>query len=137
MARVFTYKGKNIEELKALSMDELVKILPSRIRRTLNRGLNEENRKLLIKIKKARENQSKKTIKTHCRDMPVLPEMVGMTFGVHKGGVHKNVDDFTTFEVKPEMVGHFMGEFALTRRETKHSAPGIGATRSSMFVSVK
>lgn len=137
MARVFTYKGKSIEELKAMSMDELVKILPSRIRRTLNRGLNEENRKLLMKIKKARENQSKKIIKTHCRDMPILPEMVGMTFGVHKGGVHKNGDDFVIFEVKPEMIGHYMGEFALTRKEVKHSAPGIGATRSSMFVAAK
>jgi len=137
MARIFTYKGKTIEELKAMSMDELVKILPSRIRRTLNRGLNEQNRKLLIKVKKTREKGLKKIIKTHCRDMPILPEMVGLTFGVHKGGVHKNNDDFMTIEIKPEMIGHFIGEFAMTRKEVKHSAPGIGATRSSMFISVK
>jgi len=134
MARIFTYKGKTIEELKAMSLDELIKILPSRIRRSLKRGLDEQNRKLLLKIRKTlASGDNNKEIKTHCRDMPILPEMVGAKIKVHKGGVHKNNDDFVRVEITPEMIGHYLGEFALTRKPVKHSAAGIGATRSSKF----
>lgn len=135
MARVFTYKGKTIDELKALSIDELIKIFPARIRRTLKRGLNEENRKLLLKIRKTLANPAtrNKVIRTHCRDMVILPEMVGAKIGVHKGGVIKNGDAFTVITITPEMIGHYLGEFALTRKPVKHSAAGIGATRSSKF----
>ncbi|MFN3527684.1 MAG: 30S ribosomal protein S19 [Candidatus Altarchaeaceae archaeon] len=135
MARIFTYKGKTIDELKALSIDELIKIFPARIRRTLKRGLNEENRKLLLKIRKTLANPTtrNKVIRTHCRDMVILPEMVSAKIGVHKGGVIKNGDAFTIINITPEMIGHYLGEFALTRKPVKHSAAGIGATRSSKF----
>lgn len=135
MARIFTYKGKTIEELNAMSLDELIKIFPSRVRRKLKRGMDEQSRKLLIKIRKTLADPSKKTklIKTHCRDMIILPEMVGAKIGVHKGGVHKNNDEFVVFDITPEMVGHYLGEFALTRKQVKHGAAGIGATRSSKF----
>lgn len=134
MARIFTYKGKTIEELKAMSLDELIKILPSRIRRTLTRGLNDQNRKLLLKIRKMQSKGNlNKVIRTHCRDMPILPEMVETKIGIHKGGVYKNNDAFVVVTITPEMIGHYLGEFALTRKPTKHSAAGIGATRSSKF----
>ncbi len=131
----FTYKGYTIKELRAMSMDELVKILPSRIRRSLLRGFNERSKKLMIDIKKNRkamdDGGKPKAIKTHCRNFPILPEMVDMSFSVYNG------KEFVAFEVKPDMIGQYLGEFALTRKPVKHSAPGIGATRSSLFVPIK
>ncbi len=133
MARVFTYKGKTIDELKALSIDELAKIMPSRIRRVLNRGLDEPRRKLLLKIRKTLATNKDKVIKTHCRDMPILPEMVGAKIAVHRGGKDSSNPAFVTVEITPEMIGHYLGEFAMTRKPVKHSAAGIGATRGSKF----
>ena len=131
MAREFTYRGKKIEELKSMGITELAKLLPARQRRHLNRGLTEDQKKLMQKIKDAKEGKRKKTIKTHCRDMPILPEMFGLKIQVHSG------KEFVTLEIGPEMIGHLLGEYVLTRREVKHKAPGVGATRSSKHVSVK
>lgn len=118
-----------------MSMDDLVKIFPSRVRRTLKRGFSEMQKKLIADVKASRKildgGGKPKTIKTHCRNMPILPEMVGLKFGIYAG------KEFTEVEVKPEMVGQVLGEFALTRKTVKHSAPGIGATRSSLFVPIK
>ncbi|MDH5788198.1 MAG: ribosomal protein S19 family protein, partial [Candidatus Bathyarchaeota archaeon] len=69
--------------------------------------------------------------KTHVRDMIILPEMVGTTLFVHNG------KDFVQVEIKPEMIGHCLGEFAITNRPVKHGTPGIGASRSSMYVPLK
>ena len=63
--------------------------------------------------------------------MIILPEMVGVKIGVYNG------KEYTPVEVKPEMIGHRLGEFALTRKPVKHSSPGFGATRSSKFVPLK
>lgn len=130
----FFYRGMGIEELQKMTMDKFISLLPSRQRRTLKKGLPPEKRKLLVKLRKAKEalkNGEQTTIRTHCRDMVVLPEMVGLTVGIYDG------KGFTVVEIQPEMVGHFFGEFALTRRRVKHSAPGIGATKSSMYVPLK
>ena len=131
----FTYRGKTLNELLGMSMDDLVKLLPSRIRRNLKRGFTESEKKLLIQIKNNRKilNEGGKSgiIKTHCRDIPILPEMVGLKFGIYTG------KEFVEVEIKPEMIGLHLGEFALTRKPVKHSAPGIGATRSSLFVPIK
>ena len=117
-----------------MSMDELVKILPSRARRSLLRGFNEDQKKLLKKVKKAQEalkEGKKKVVKTHCRDTPILPEMVGLDFEIYNG------KEFTRVEIKTEMIGQYLGEYSLTRKPVKHSAPGVGATRSSLFVPIK
>ncbi len=129
MARVFTYRGYTLEELQKMSLEEFAKIVKARIRRKLFRGFTEAEKKLLQRIRKYRGKN--KFIKTHCRDMVILPEMVGLTIGVHNG------KEFVPVKITPEMIGHRLGEFALTRKQVKHSAPGIGATRSSKFVSVK
>lgn len=126
----FNYKGKTLEELQKMSLQELIKILPSRARRSLVRGFTEYQKKFLLKIRKSGRN-SKDIIKTHCRDMVVLPEMVGLMVGVYQG------KEFVTIEISPEMIGHYLGEFALTRKRVEHSAPGIGATKSSGALSVK
>jgi small subunit ribosomal protein S19 len=122
----FTYRGKNIEELKSLSLNELSALLPSRQRRIIKRGLTDQQKILLAKIKKGEKN-----IETHCRDLIVLPEMVGKTIRVHNG------KEFLPVSIIEEMIGHCLGEFTFTRRSVAHSAPGIGATKSSAALSVK
>ncbi len=130
----FSYRGLSIEELQKMPMDKFISMLPSRQRRTLKKGLPPEKRKLVVRLRKAKkalQDGEKVVVRTHRRDMVILPEMVGLTIGIHSG------KDFTVVEISPEMVGHFLGEFALTRRRVKHSAPGIGATKSSMYVPLK
>lgn len=126
MAKVFVYKGKNLEELKKLTLEEFAKLIPSRERRSLKRGLTEQQKTLLKHIK-----QGKKEFKTHCRDLVILPEMVDKLIKVHNG------KEWVPVKIQPEMLGHRLGEFALTRKQIKHSAPGIGATRSSASMSVR
>lgn len=130
----FAYKGVTLEELQKMPMDRFIALLPSRQRKSLKKGLSPEKRKLLVKLRKAKKAQEKGesvVVRTHSRDMIILPELVGLTVGIHNG------KEFTMVEITPEMVGHFLGEFALTRKRVKHSAPGIGATRSSMYVPLK
>lgn len=122
----FVFRGKTLEELKKISVNELAQLLASRQRRTLKRGFTEQQKILLKKIR-----SNTKNIETHCRDMVILPEMVGMTIKVHHG------KEFIPVMIEPEMIGHCLGEFALTRKKVAHSAPGIGATRSSASLSVK
>jgi small subunit ribosomal protein S19 len=134
MPKKFTFRGYSLEELQKLSLDDFVKLLPSRQRRSLLRGLQSRHKKLLERVRavKERGKEGKDTlIRTHCRDMIILPEMVGLKFGVHNG------KEFVVIEIKPEMIGHRLGEFSLTRKKVTHGTPGIGATRSSMFVPLK
>lgn len=134
MPREFTYRGFTLEQLQEMSMDEFIMLLPSRHRRSLQRGLSLEQRTLLEKVRKAKEAMRKGqtvTIKTHARDMVILPEMVGLTIHVHNG------KEFVPVEIKPEMIGHYLGEFAVTNKPVKHGTPGIGASRSSMYVPLK
>jgi len=134
MPKEFRYRGYTIEDLQTMSMDEFIRLLPSRQRRSLLRGLSQEQRILLESVRKAKEStkQGQKTvIKTHARDMIILPEMVGVTLLIHNG------KDFAAVEIVPEMIGHFLGEFAITNKPVKHGTPGIGASRSSMYVPLK
>ncbi|MEK6864545.1 MAG: 30S ribosomal protein S19 [Nanoarchaeota archaeon] len=127
----FTFRGKTLEELQKLSIEELAKLLTSRQRRTLTRGFTDAEKSLLEKIKKFKEGKKKKPVKTHCRDMIILPMMIGMTIHIHSG------KQFNPVLMEPEMIGHTLGEFTMNRKKVAHSAPGIGATRSSAGASVK
>ena len=135
MPKEFTYRGFTLEQLQAMSMDEFINLLPARPRRSLHRGLPQEQRTLLEKLRTAREEARKggtaPTVKTHVRDMTILPEMVGLTVNVHNG------KEFVQIEIKPEMIGHSLGEFAITNKPVRHGTPGIGASRSSMYVPLK
>jgi small subunit ribosomal protein S19 len=128
----FTYRGHTMEELQDMDIETVADLLPARKRRSIERGLSVEKEKL---IAKARERGDEETandpIRTHLRDMPVLPEFVGKTFAVHNG------QDFERVRVEPEMLGHYLGEFQLTRTSVEHGQAGIGATRSSKFVPLK
>jgi len=130
-SREFRYRGRTLEELQAMTLDDLASVMPARIRRTLKRGLSPENKKLLEKIRKYRSKGVNKPIRTHRRDMPVLPEMVGARMAVHNG------KEFVEITITPEMMGHYLGEFAMTNRIVRHGKPGKGATRSSKFVPLK
>lgn len=135
MPKKFTFRGYAIEELQKLSLDNFANLLPARQRRSLVRGLTPREKKLLERIQDARKLKEKGgkevLIRTHCREMIILPEMVGLKFAVHNG------KEFVTIEVKPEMLGHRLGEFSHPRKKVTHSMPGIGATRSSMYIPLK
>ncbi len=131
MVKEFKYRGKSISELDKFSLNEIADLLKARQRRKIKRGFNDNQKKLLVKIKDVKEGKSKKRIKTHLRDMIILPEMVGVTLSIYSG------KEFVPVELKSEMIGHYLGEFVLTRKEVKHSSPGVGATRSSAHISVK
>ncbi|MFW6121605.1 MAG: 30S ribosomal protein S19, partial [Petrotogales bacterium] len=113
----FRYRGYSLEELQKLSLDELLPLLPSRMRRTLKRGITPEQNKLLQDVKNAKRGD---IIKTHCRDMIILPEFVGHIIQVHSG------KEFQRVNIQPQMIGHYLGEFALTRGKVKHTGPGVG-----------
>jgi len=134
MPKEFMYRGLTLEQLQNMSMDEFINLLPSRQRRSLHRGLSSDQRTLLEELRKTKEALRKGenvTLKTHVRDMVILPEMVGLTILVHNG------KEFTSVEIKPEMIGHYLGEFAITNKPVRHGTPGIGASRSSMYVPLK
>jgi len=123
----FEFRGKSIEEIKEMNLEEFSLMLKARQRRSLKRGLTEKQKKLLERIRK----DPKKFHRTRSREMLILPEMVGIKMGVYNG------KEYVQLEIKPEMLGHRLGEFVLTRKSVKHSAPGFGATRSSKFVPLK
>ena len=128
----FTYRGHTLDELQDMSLDEVAELLPARQRRTIERGLSVEQEKLLEKARNAGEEETANNpLRTHLRGMPIVPEFVGLTFAVHNG------QSFERVEVEPEMIGHYLGEFQLTRNSVEHGQAGIGATRSSKFVPLK
>jgi len=124
----FSFKGKKMEELKEMSIEDFSKLCTSRTRRSLKRGFD---KKMLKKIEKAEKGDGKKPIRTHERDTIIIPRMVGLTFAIHKGNAFDNV------EIKPAMLGHYLGEFAMTRKRLIHGKAGIGATRSSTAISAR
>jgi len=131
MPKEFRYRGFTFEQLLEMSMDDFLNLLTARARRSLKRGLYYEQRRILEKIRAAKEGRYDKPIRTHCRDVIILPEMVGLTVHVYNG------KEFIPVEIKPEMIGHYLGEYAMTNKPVKHGTPGIGASRSSMYVPLK
>lgn len=128
VVKEFSFKGKSLPELEAMSIEEFAKICNSRARRSLLRGFD---RQLLKKISKAKKGDHKKPVRTHLRDAIVIPQMAGLIFAVHKGNM------FEMVEIKPQMLGHYLGEFALTRKRLLHGKAGIGATRSSTAITAR
>lgn len=135
--REFTFRGHTMDELMQMPLyppedgsDQMSisGLVSSRVRRSLAKGLGRERTHFLNRITEA---EGDNVVRTHCRDMPVLPVMVGKTVGIYNGR------DFVNIEIKPEMIGHYLGEFAVTRRRPVHTGPGVGATRSSKHVSLK
>lgn len=122
----FTFRGYTVEELKQMSIAELLPLMPARARRKIRRGLSRGEEGLLGRFRRGEPR-----IRTHLRSMIVLPEMVGRSIEVHNGKEWVKVD------LQPESVFHYLGEFALTRKKVVHGTAGIGATRSSKYVPLK
>ncbi|MBN2127028.1 MAG: 30S ribosomal protein S19 [Candidatus Diapherotrites archaeon] len=133
MAKEFTFKGKTIQELQAMSINDFAKLIPSRARRTLER--NGMDKTVLEKIGKARKSADAgkypKPIRTHLRDQVIIPSMIGLNFAVYNG------KEFSVFEIKQGMLGHCLGEFSFTRKRLTHGKAGIGATRSSTAITAR
>ncbi|MFW9939889.1 MAG: 30S ribosomal protein S19 [Promethearchaeota archaeon] len=130
----FHYRGYTLEELKKMNMDQFIQLLPARPRRSLKRGLPPRQKKLLERLRRAyRAKKRGKDLvtRTHVRDMIIFPDFVGLKIGIYNGR------EFEVVDIKPEMVGHYLGEFSLTRKRVSHGSPGIGATRSSKYVPLK
>ncbi len=124
----FTYRGKTLEELNSLDVRGFAKYVKSKTRRAILRNFQQiEGFVNLAKEKISRE----KKIRTHKRDIIIVPSMVGMNIQVHNG------NSFVPVQIVGEMLGHRLGEFSLTRGKIKHSKAGIGATKGSKHKSKK
>ncbi|MDW7732392.1 MAG: 30S ribosomal protein S19 [Methanolobus sp.] len=122
----YTFRGKTVEELKSLSIEEFSELLPARERRTIKKGFTEGRKQVIQSLR-----DGKDSIRTHYRDIIIFPDMVGKQIEVYNGKT------FVAVEIQPEMVGHRFGEFAPTRSKVSHGSAGVGATRSSKFVPLK
>jgi small subunit ribosomal protein S19 len=129
MPKEFLYRGLTEEELRSISMDEFIRMLPSRMRRSLRRGLTPEQRILIEKIRT--RSPDKGPLKTHARDLIILPEMIGKIVRVFNG------KEFVDVRIDIKKVGHYLGEYAITNQPVRHGRPGIGASRSSMYIPLK
>ena len=123
--KIFSYRGKTLEDLQQMTLSEFAEMLPSRQRRSIKRGLDEGKKKIMKKLSKL------DSIETHVRDMIVLPQFVGKTIKIHNG------KEFFPVIIQEDMIGCFFGELSQTRRKVQHNAPGVGATKSSSNLSVK
>lgn len=124
----FTYRGKTVAELQAMPLAEVLPLLPSRTRRLYTRGVKAEELKFLRKVEEAKPGEA---VRTHFRHMGILPRFVGKVIQVHNG------KEFVNVTVQPEMIGHRLGEFAITTKACIHTGVGVGATRSSKHVPLK
>ncbi len=131
MVKVFKYRGYTLEQLQSISLEAFLSLLPSRQRRSLNKGISDDKRKLLEEARATKDGKLNKPIKTHARDMVILPYMVGLTIHVHNG------KEFIPVEIKPQMIGHYLGEYVITNKRVAHGTPGIGSSRSSLYVPLK
>ena len=122
----FLYRGKTLEELQKMPVEEFIQLLPARRRRSLSRGMMDKNTRFFRHLDRGDE-----VIKTHSREIIIVPSMVGRKISVHDGRKFVNVN------VQADMIGHSLGEFALTRAQVKHTGVGVGATRSSKFMPLK
>ncbi len=121
----YTYHGYNLEALRAMSMEDLLPIMPTGARRKVLRGFTRGEEDVRAKIAES------DGVRTHIRSMIILPEMVGKTVAIYSG------KEFVNVEIPVEGIFHYFGEFALTRKKVTHGSAGVGATRSSKYVPLK
>ena len=128
MVKEFRYHGLSKEELANMPQEKLLKLFSARVRRSLTRGINDDKRKLMEEMK---DKNNKNPIKTHLRDVIILPYMVGVTVHIFSG------KEFVPITITLQMVGHYLGEYVITNKRVNHGAPGVGASRSSLYVPLK
>ncbi|KAG4095899.1 hypothetical protein PIROE2DRAFT_67079 [Piromyces sp. E2] len=134
--RKYSYRGVELSRLLDLNTEEFIELVDARKRRKFQRGLKRKPMGLIKKLRKAKqavteEGEKPECVKTHLRNMVIVPEMIGSIVGIYNGKT------FNQVEIKPDMIGHYLGEFSITYKPVKHGRPGIGATHSSRFVPLK
>jgi small subunit ribosomal protein S19 len=128
----FTFRGKTLADLQKMEIAEFAKLCKARPRRNLLRGVDKKVlKKMEIAAKAKKENKKPVVVRTHRRDLIIIPAMVGLLFGIYKG------NSFETVEIKQEMLGHYLGEMVMTRKRLMHGKAGIGATRSSTAIATR
>lgn len=130
MAERIAFRGKTPSELADLQMDNYLKMMTSRQRRSIKRN-SMNYRQLVEKIRRHKEKGNQKPIRTHIREAVIRPEWVGMSFEVHDG------KEFKKLQITANMLNHTLGQYAYTTKRVQHSAPGIRATRGSKFLAAK
>ncbi|MEE9565670.1 MAG: 30S ribosomal protein S19 [Nitrosopumilaceae archaeon] len=131
MVKKFEFQGIPLKEIEKMPMDKLFQLFSARARRSLTRGITDGKRKLIVEIKSAKSGKNKNPIKTHLRDLIILPYMTGVQIGVFSG------KEFVPVNIVPEMIGHYLGEYVITNKRVSHGAPGVGSSRSSLYVPLK
>ena len=124
----FTFRGKSLEELQAMKLEEFAKLCTSQARRSLLKGVDKH---ILAKVAKAKGDAKAKPVRTHSRDLIIIPEMVGTRFAIHRGNT------FELLDIDERMLGHYIGEFVFTRKRLQHGKAGIGATKSSTAITAR
>merc|ERR1711941_100438 len=132
----FSYRGIDLDDLLNMSTEEFTNMTNSRHRRSLRRGLKKKHSNLIAKLNKEKlavqgTMERPKPVKTHLRDIMILPQMVGNIIGIYNGKQMLGV------EIKAEMVGTYTGEYGITYKPVRHGRPGIGSTHSSRFIPLK
>merc|ERR1712072_1577801 len=131
----FSYRGIDLDNLVDMQNEDLMNLFRARQRRKFSRGIKRQPITLLKKLRKAKKacayGEKPVPVKTHMRNMIIVPEMIGSVCGVYNG---KN---FINVEIKPEMIGHYLAEFSITYRPVRHGRPGVGAAASNRFVPLK
>ncbi|KAJ0111162.1 hypothetical protein Patl1_03228 [Pistacia atlantica] len=139
----FSFRGVDLDALLDMSTDELVKMFNARARRRLPSIFAylifllvvSERLDLIKKLRKAKREaalgEKPEPVRTHLRNMIIVPEMIGSIVGVYNGKT------FNQVEIKPEMIGHYLAEFSISYKPVKHGRPGIGATHFSRFIPLK
>lgn len=89
--KIHYYRGLTIEQMVALKNEQMVQLLTCRKRRVFRRKLGTKQKSLVKRLRKAKKNaevgEKPATIKTHLRNMVIIPEMAGSIIGVHNGQV--------------------------------------------------
>ncbi|KAL7415853.1 40S ribosomal protein S15 [Mrakia frigida] len=133
--RKFSYRGIELDQLLDLSNEQFMELVHARARRRFQRGLKRRPMGLIKKLRKAKKecevNEKPATVKTHLRNMIVVPEMIGSVVGIYNGKT------FNTVEIKPEMTGHYLAEFSMSYKPVRHGRPGVGSTNAARYIPLK
>ena len=132
MIKKDVWKGLEEDKVASLSLEEFLQKISARNRRTLLRlKFNPQLKKFIEKVREIKQKDPNKMIKTHRREAVILPEWLGLSFGVYNGKQFKRVD------ITLNRIGKRLGDFSHSTGRVQHSGPGVGATRGSKFVPLK
>merc|ERR1712107_870273 len=123
----YSYRGVDLDKLLDLSNQDLMDLFRARQRRKFSRGIKRQPITLLKKLRKAKREtaygEKPEPVKTHLRNMVIVPEMIGSVVAVYQG------KQFINVEVKPGMIGHYLADFSITYKPVRHGGCRKGGTK--------